>query len=94
MGGHVAILSLQRHPGLYHGALIEIADFVAYLASPGASFITAPAWAIDGGYAAQVLRPVAARGRGSPHPGKRQVSVPSTPQVTEAQAWCPAVPLS
>ena len=30
----------------------EIADFVAYLASPGASFITGTSLAIDGGYAA------------------------------------------
>ncbi len=30
----------------------EIADFVAYLASPGASFITGASLAIDGGYAA------------------------------------------
>jgi 3-oxoacyl-[acyl-carrier protein] reductase len=30
----------------------EIADFVAYLASPGASFITGAGLAIDGGYAA------------------------------------------
>jgi len=30
----------------------EIADFVAYLASPGASFITGASMAIDGGYAA------------------------------------------
>lgn len=29
-----------------------IADFVAYLASPGAGFITGAALAIDGGYAA------------------------------------------
>lgn len=30
----------------------EMADFVAYLASPGASFITGASLAIDGGYAA------------------------------------------
>jgi 3-oxoacyl-[acyl-carrier protein] reductase len=30
----------------------EIADFVAYLASPGASFITGASLAIDGGYCA------------------------------------------
>jgi 3-oxoacyl-[acyl-carrier protein] reductase len=30
----------------------EIADFVAYLAGPGASFITGASLAIDGGYAA------------------------------------------
>jgi 3-oxoacyl-[acyl-carrier protein] reductase len=30
----------------------EIADFVAYLASPGASFITGASLAIDGGHAA------------------------------------------
>jgi 3-oxoacyl-[acyl-carrier protein] reductase len=30
----------------------EIADFVAYLAGPGASFITGANLAIDGGYAA------------------------------------------
>ena len=30
----------------------EIADFVAYLASPGASFITGASLKIDGGYAA------------------------------------------
>jgi 3-oxoacyl-[acyl-carrier protein] reductase len=30
----------------------EIADFVAYLASPGASFITGASLRIDGGYAA------------------------------------------
>jgi 3-oxoacyl-[acyl-carrier protein] reductase len=29
-----------------------IADFLAYLASPGASFITGASLAIDGGYAA------------------------------------------
>lgn len=40
-------IALQRYaqPG-------EIADFVAYLASPGASFITGASLAIDGGYAA------------------------------------------
>jgi pimeloyl-ACP methyl ester carboxylesterase len=43
MGGHVAILSLELHPGLYHGALIEcgvidgvgVADF--YLAARAAA---------------------------------------------------------
>ncbi len=30
----------------------EIADFVAYLAGPGASFLTGASLAIDGGYAA------------------------------------------
>jgi 3-oxoacyl-[acyl-carrier protein] reductase len=30
----------------------EIADFVAYLASPGASYLTGASLPIDGGYAA------------------------------------------
>jgi 3-oxoacyl-[acyl-carrier protein] reductase len=35
-----------------YGHADEIADFVAYLASPGASYITGASLAIDGGYAA------------------------------------------
>jgi len=40
-------IALQRY-----AQVEEIADFVAYLASPGASFITGSSLAIDGGYAA------------------------------------------
>ncbi len=40
-------VALQRY-----AQVEEIADFVAYLASPGASFITGASLAIDGGYAA------------------------------------------
>lgn len=40
-------IALQRY-----AQVDEIADFVAYLASPGASFITGASLAIDGGYAA------------------------------------------
>jgi 3-oxoacyl-[acyl-carrier protein] reductase len=43
-GEHVA---LQRYV-----TVDEIADFVAYLASPGASYITGASLPIDGGYAA------------------------------------------
>ena len=35
-----------------YGTAVEIADFVAYLASPGAGYITGANLAIDGGYAA------------------------------------------
>lgn len=35
-----------------YGHADEITDFVAYLASPGASYITGASLAIDGGYAA------------------------------------------
>jgi 3-oxoacyl-[acyl-carrier protein] reductase len=40
-------IALERY-----GQVDEIADFVAYLAGPGASFITGASLAIDGGYAA------------------------------------------
>lgn len=40
-------IALQRY-----AQVEEIADFVAYLASPGSSFITGASLAIDGGYAA------------------------------------------
>jgi 3-oxoacyl-[acyl-carrier protein] reductase len=40
-------LAVQRY-----GTVEEIADFVAYLASPGASYITGASLAVDGGYTA------------------------------------------
>jgi 3-oxoacyl-[acyl-carrier protein] reductase len=40
-------IALQRY-----ARVDEIADFVAYPASPGAGFITGASLAIDGGYAA------------------------------------------
>ena len=43
----------REHVALRRYACVdEIADFVAYLASPGASYITGASLPIDGGYAA------------------------------------------
>jgi 3-oxoacyl-[acyl-carrier protein] reductase len=41
------IIALGRY-----GEAAEVADFVAYLASPGASYITGASLAVDGGYGA------------------------------------------
>jgi len=45
--------STRQHTSLQrYASTEEIADFVAYLASPGASYVTGASLAIDGGYAA------------------------------------------
>jgi 3-oxoacyl-[acyl-carrier protein] reductase len=42
-----------QHVALQHYAKTgEIADFVAYIASPGASYITGASLLVDGGYSA------------------------------------------